>query len=106
MGVYIKGIEKPKHCQICAFLDEMADKCRIHEINYRSWNEEYDNCPLIPVPDIEPKKWKWIDHTCINWHGYHCSVCDYETQRKTPFCPNCGARMDVDNFEQTGTRGG
>ena len=45
------------------------------------------------LPSAE-KKGKWNDHTCTNWHGWHCSVCDYETQRKTHYCPNCGAKME------------
>lgn len=53
------------------------------------------------MPTIEPKKGKWTDHTCINWHGYHCSVCDYETQRATNYCPNCGARMERSEDAET-----
>ena len=56
------------------------------------WNGWENGCGR--TYDVEPKHGKWNDHTCTNWHGWHCSVCDYETQRKTRYCPNCGARMD------------
>lgn len=50
---------------------------------------------IFDAPTIDTvKHGKWRDFTCMNWHGWHCSVCDYETQRKTRFCPECGARMD------------
>ena len=55
------------------------------------WNGWENGCGR--TYDFEPKHGKWNDHTCTNWHGWHCSVCDYETQRKTRYCPNCGARM-------------
>lgn len=65
---------------------------------YNGYSDTYDKSYIIGVleelPTAEPKKGKWTDHTCINWHGYHCSVCDYETQRATNYCPNCGARME------------
>lgn len=25
--------------------------------------------------------------------NYTCSLCDFESARTTPFCPNCGAKM-------------
>lgn len=49
---------------------------------------------LKNLPSAEPvRKGEWLDYTCMNWHGWHCSECDYETQKKTRYCPNCGAFM-------------
>ena len=59
----------------------------------RDWNGWENGCGR--TYDFQPKNGKWNDHTCTNWHGWHCSVCDYETQKRTNYCPNCGARMDV-----------
>lgn len=35
----------------------------------------------------------WVQWAETGWHGFHCSECDYETQRATLFCPGCGADM-------------
>lgn len=35
----------------------------------------------------------WLDFGEMNWHVWHCSECDHETQEKTPYCSNCGALM-------------
>lgn len=56
------------------------------------------------APTIEPKRGKWIDGKhmgfdgCFVWHR-ECSLCGYEreddnTDKDTPFCPNCGAKME------------
>lgn len=60
------------------------------EIQHKGLREALDR-----VPSAEPvrMKGKWLDYTCMNWHGWHCSECDYETQKKTRYCPNCGAFM-------------
>lgn len=50
MSVYIPGMEKPTNCEDCIFCD--GDACLMHKPNeYRSWTEEYKNCPLVPVPE-------------------------------------------------------
>ena len=55
----------------------------------------YGRRVIEELPTIDTvKRGKWNDHTCMNWHGWHCSVCDHETQRRTKYCPNCGARME------------
>lgn len=35
----------------------------------------------------------WGENTTEPW--YTCSECGYETNRSTPYCPMCGARMDA-----------
>ena len=49
-GVYIPGVSKPIDCEFCVFCDD--EYCVLHGPNeYKSWAAEYENCPLIPVPD-------------------------------------------------------
>lgn len=57
------------------------------------------------IPAVEPKQGEWIDKgwhgdwqfetdgrgNC--WHEYECSNCNYLARSRTPFCPNCIARM-------------
>lgn len=39
---------------------------------------------------------KLDEHTGEYWEEvyYNCTECDYATCENTPYCPNCGARMD------------
>ena len=52
-------------------------------------------CPLLnaPTADVaEVKCGEWVHGECVS----HCSECGVETHPEniTPYCPNCGARMD------------
>lgn len=37
----------------------------------------------------------WL-HLDGYWHRVRCSACGKENVRKTPFCPSCGAKMDIE----------
>ena len=49
------------------------------------------------VTPQEPKTGHWIaiENEEMDTIGYFCSVCDLpmETEEKTKYCPNCGAKM-------------
>ena len=51
------------------------------------------------------KKGKWIatENEEMNIAGYYCSCCDLpmETEEKTDYCPNCGAKMEDENEQRT-----
>lgn len=48
----------------------------------------------IPSVDVAPMRHgRWKDRK--SWDYIVCSVCSFETHERTPYCPNCGARMDV-----------
>ena len=49
--------------------------------------EELEKLKEKPV-----KRGRWED--CSN--GWMCSCCERDSTKDTPFCPNCGARMDGD----------
>ena len=34
------------------------------------------------------------------YRGFVSSCCDMWNERKSPYCPNCGAKMDGGNYEQ------
>lgn len=50
----------------------------------------------LPAADVEPvRHGRWISDAGF----YCCSRCEYEWEDsgyKTPFCPECGAKMDLD----------
>ena len=61
----------------------------------------------LPAADVAPVRhgrWekavesKLDTHTGEYWEEeyYNCLKCDYASDRKSPYCPNCGAKMDAD----------
>ena len=72
------------------------------------WDEALAKAIIESMPTIDPvKHGKWIDREKYRttkdgvFHTYRfkvCSECGRGSGRKmnrpTPFCPNCGARMD------------
>lgn len=65
----------------------------------------------IPAADAQPvKRGRWID--IYEWAKMHnstpsgmctyfwCSECQKEQEKKSDFCPNCGAKMDLKDGEQ------
>lgn len=78
--------------------------------------KEYGSIEVIPVDTIanieladvqDVKHGRWIDiYEWAKMHDstpsgmctyYWCSECQTEQEKKSNFCPNCGARMDGDN---------
>lgn len=47
--------------------------------------------PVADVKHVKRGKWSRIDY-CIG-HDYICSVCKCKDDRRSQFCPNCGADM-------------
>ena len=51
------------------------------------------------LPPVTPKqrtgKWMPVENDNMEVVGHYCSVCDLpmETEEKSKFCPNCGAKM-------------
>lgn len=43
------------------------------------------------VSPVQHGRWIGIDG---EWHDWKCSECGSERDGRTPYCPNCGARMD------------
>ena len=49
-GVYIKGMEMPKNCWSCPFMNGDYGFCLADGLTHGDADEK-NNCPLIPVPD-------------------------------------------------------
>lgn len=47
----------------------------------------------------QPKKGEWLEKDKGIYVTCECSVCGYETDEDTLYCPNCGSLMEVDNAE-------
>jgi hypothetical protein len=60
-----------------------------------------EDAPKVDVVEVKHGEW-YLLKNCAN-EGVYCSVCtkkvyktDYANQKiKSPFCPNCGAKMDL-----------
>lgn len=52
----------------------------------------------IPAADVAPVVYgRWVTHYRSGTpvaEGYVSTCCDMWNNRKSPYCPNCGARMD------------
>ena len=73
--------------------------------NNESTTKKIANILNIPAADVTPvvhSKWfELIEFIEDGYTGeyyeeiyYNCFNCDFATSDKTPYCPNCGAKMD------------
>lgn len=57
------------------------------------WKNDIDNAPTVDAEPVRHGHWE----KTITWWIY-CSVCGSEPPNEcncpTPYCPNCGAKMD------------
>lgn len=56
---------------------------------------------FFPAADVAPvrhARWKdrhmYINGGCIK--RWDCTVCECPENRRSPYCPNCGAKMDLE----------
>ena len=79
--------------------------CNLKRLETMLENGEFDflmneNRAINTSADFEPvKHGRWIEKqekdTFAGYlYSYECSECGRVKQRKEPYCPNCGARMD------------
>ena len=57
--------------------------------------------PLEELPSVtqQQKVGRWIDNSRGSYTQYYCSCCcdsKSETSKKSNYCPNCGAKMEVE----------
>ena len=112
---YGKGIECENvlHTDAAAAIEAL--QAEVKRLNMRCADCEYGNSPWPEEPGHEPKRGEWIETEEMEWGIYPfkkktCSVCDckidhtfmlacmdYFDDRDTVFhyCPNCGAKMEV-----------
>ena len=50
----------------------------------------------IKALEQEPKTGHWIDHQEDRWIYAKCSECETVHDTQTNYCPNCGARMQIE----------
>jgi len=56
---------------------------------------DLDNAPTVEAEPIIHGHWIFdYFEEIIQEHIYHCSICGSESFYETPYCPNCGAKME------------
>ena len=67
------------------------------DINLSFVMEKINELPSV-TPQQRVGKWMATENEDMNIVGYYCSCCDLpmETEEKTTYCPNCGAKMEVE----------
>ena len=85
-----------------AFDNADADVCESDLDGYSAWGFGRENVRDVirgvPAADVElAVHGRWVTHyrsgTTVA-EGYVSTCCDMWNNRKSDFCPNCGARMD------------
>lgn len=65
---------------------------------YDAWEEIVDALENIPAADVAPVVYgRWVTHYRSGTpvaEGYVSTCCDMWNNRKSDYCPNCGAKMD------------
>lgn len=51
------------------------------------------NQPTADLQEVKHAFWS-TKRTIVHDGETYCSECEYETKRRTTYCPNCGAKMD------------
>lgn len=71
----------------------------------KEWNSTlYLNAPMLhyamekfPVHEVEiVQHGRWIISTRPNVCSVKCSICEKYWETETPYCPSCGAKMDLE----------
>lgn len=68
---------------------------------FDEWQEIIDGIESVPAADVEEvKHGKWIEYLPVLGAGnlqIRCSECGLTNDFKTSCCPNCGAKMDLED---------
>ena len=63
--------------------------------------EEIDNAPTVDAVEVVHGRWieKWHRNILGDYPRFHCSECgeDKPNAIHTNYCPNCGAKMDLED---------
>lgn len=83
--------------------DAFLEYCKPYPHVYQVMRSVLKQLPIVDAVPVRHGKWTPHEEMSDEWNcsetWYRCQ-CGYDTRRKTPYCPMCGARMDVNKGEK------
>lgn len=77
------------------FIDFVRDSNNSDFVDAPTWNDAVSLIGSLPAADVvEVVHGEWVPHS-IRLCLYSCSNCHCVPRDKTPYCPICGAKMEV-----------
>lgn len=77
-------------------LNKNLSACNHGTFSEMCYADTIETVKHLPAADVEQvRHGRWVDI----WGNYTCSECEYmweDSGYKTPFCPICGAKMDLE----------
>lgn len=80
----------------------IVDACNSLELypsEYAELGNALNRIPAADVVEVRHGRWRWVAYDANpkigNWHCTYCNRIPKSFQ-KEDFCPNCGAKMDVE----------
>ena len=83
-------------------IENLEKYMTVMEVNTKEYGQQVvvavDDLMYLPTADVaEVRHGKWLNNyksgTLVN-EGFVSSCCDMWNERKSSFCPNCGAKME------------
>ena len=83
--------------QLCAnaILEHCQEKCKYYDLDDCCENLFADYLIENGVTIVEHGKWEVFGKRGEQGYMYACSECSAKYDGQTPYCPNCGAKMEV-----------
>lgn len=120
MAVILNNIEMPECCFLCLFgcwsnLHQTEACYLMGDMQmFNDYSTEYRarRSASCPMEEHKPRLGRWEDRCHEKWDGSlywcrACSACDFErddcnSEKDTPYCPSCGAKMKIEEEKEDG----
>jgi NADH pyrophosphatase NudC (nudix superfamily) len=83
----------PRPCEDCINRQDALNAITMAEVRYQA----VEKIEKLPPVIYKPKEGRWIMHTGYDAYEfgieYSCSECNDWNDKKSRYCPNCGAKM-------------
>lgn len=78
-------------------LQKLAESLKKGEISEININLLIASTPIVDAVEVVHGRWQnWHYDPCEDCYVHTCSKCGGTNERMKPYCPNCGAKMDLE----------
>lgn len=79
-----------------------GEDTRLSRRVYEAVIKSVDVFPAADVAEVRHGKWEYKEeHKGSKYGYYYCSICGMSSwASNSPYCPNCGSRMDLEGEEE------